>query len=90
MGKWEKQYLAFVSNYFSHMQVFSSLQQLKSLLLTSHQADKTSVEGREPFKEISSVFLSLPDIRSEPQRQPLETQPGHNYLALKKRVICNV
>lgn len=66
------------------MQLILSLQQLKSLLLSSPAADKTSVEGRGFFKEISSVFLSLPDIRSEPQQQPLETRPGRVYSALKK------
>lgn len=59
-----------------------SLHQLRSLLLSSPKADETSVQGRECFKEISSVLLSLPDIRSE----PLETRPGHVYLALKKRL----
>lgn len=88
--KWnQKKSLAFLSNDLSHMQLILSLQQLKSLLLSSPAADKTSVEGRGFFKEISSVFLSLPDIRSEPQRQPLETRPGRVYSALKK-VICNL
>lgn len=78
-----------LSNDLSHMQLILSLQQLKSSLLSSPPADETSVEGGGFFKEISSVYLSLPDIRSEPQRQPLETRPGRVYSALKK-VICNL
>lgn len=73
--KWnQKKSQACLSNDLSHMQLILSLQQLKILPLTSPVADKTSVEGRGFFKEILSVFLSLPDIRSEPQWRTPETE----------------
>lgn len=68
-----------------------SLHQLKSLLLSSSQADKTSVQERECFKEISSVLLSLPrhPIRTSAAASGDEARP-RLCGAKKKKVICNV
>lgn len=84
--KWnQKKSPATISNDLSHMQLLLSRQQLKSLLLSSPAADKTSVEGRGFLKEISSVFLSLPDIRSEPRRPPPETNSAM-FIRRRKRL----
>lgn len=72
----------------SHMLLVLSLQQLDSPRLSSPVADKTSVE-EGGFLEISSVFLSLPDTKSKPQRQPPEAAPGHVCSAWKK-LICSL
>ena len=77
--------LAFLSNDLSHMQVISSLQQLKIRLLFSPAADKTSVERGAFLKKISSVFLSLPVIRSDPQGQPLKTTSTSVYSVQKMK-----
>ena len=66
------------------MQLLLSRQQLKSRLLSSPAADKTSVEGRGFLKEISSVFLSLPDIRSETTAAASWDELGHVYFGAEK------
>lgn len=70
-----------------HMLLILSPQQLESPRTSSHVADKTSVEQRG-FLEISSVFLSLPDTKSQPQRRrrrrPPETTADSVYSAPKR------
>lgn len=84
----EPKAIAVISNDLSHMQLILSVQQLKSCLLFSPQADKTSVRGREFLKEISSVFLSLPDIRAPAAASGDEAR--RCAFGAEKNVICSV